>query len=165
MESTFVRQVFNKADSISPEEVDIYTILSYESVNEAGIKKTIEGLRGMLDDVIQNTDESEKKKISMGLVESINSLQSEYNSSIKRQKDLLSDVHGKRSERIKNSIAEKRSLVQLFDFSKQQDSRDQMMQLAEIRKKKLKDEIKRIESLDDLLIQVWGISEQELLGE
>lgn len=164
-ESTFIRHVWPKAADVTNEECDLFIIIASESVIEANIKRRIENLQGMLDDSVKESKNDDKKRISMSLVEAIGKLTSEYDACIKRQKNLLSDVTIKRSERVKNKVSENQSLVTLMEFWKNYQNRQHMIKLAEIRKKQLKQEVERIRNMDDLEIQVFGISPEELLGE
>lgn len=164
-ESTFIRHVWPKAADVTNEECDLFIIIASESVIEANIKRRIENLQSMLDDSVKESKNDEKKRISMSLVEAIGKLTSEYDACIKRQKNLLSDVNVKRSERIKTKVSENQSLVTLMEFWKNHQNRQQMIKLAKARKEDLKSEIERIKNMDDLEIQIFGISPEELLGE
>lgn len=161
-ESTFITHTYGK-DDLAPEEVSQYIMLANEGVIAKQISKRIEDFQRKADEIIDSSDE-EKKHLSMSLVEIISSLRREYNDSIKRQQDLIRDLKGKRAERIKEKFKENESLLNLFEFWKNEDNRQQLIRLAELRKQKVKDEINRIESMDDLKIQVWGLDKNIIDG-
>lgn len=161
-ESTFIRHVWSKASDITNEECDIFIIVAAEAVIEANIKRRIENLQSMMDDTVKEAKDDNKKRISMSLVEAIGALQSEYNECVKRQERLLANVTGKRSERIKNRVAENQSLVSLMEFARNSDNRKHLQELAEQENKKLNKEVDRLRNMDDLELQIFGISPREL---
>ena len=161
-ESTFIRHVWSKASDITNEECDLLIIIAAEAVIEANVKRRIENLQSMLDDTVKEAKDDDKKRISMSLVEAIGALQSEYNECVKRQEKLLANVTGKRSERIKNRVAENQSLVSLMEFARNHGNRKHLLELAEQENKKLNKEVDRLRNMDDLELQIFGISPQEL---
>ena len=84
-ESSFIRYTHNKSD-LTQEEVDQYIVLSAEVVISANIQRRIERLSRLLDEA---ADDTEGARISMGLVEAINTAQTEYNQCVSRQQKLL----------------------------------------------------------------------------
>ena len=116
-ESSFVRYTHDKSD-LTQEEVDQYIVLSSEVVIASNIQRRVEHLQRLLDNA---ADDSEGRRISMGLVESINTAQNEYHQSVNRQNKLLSDLKEKRSDRLKNQIKENAVLLTLFSFGKKRN--------------------------------------------
>lgn len=108
--------------------------------------------------------DSEGRKISMSLVESISTGQTEYNQCVNRQQKLLSDLKVKRSDRLENQIKETASILNLVALWKDEENRNNMVRLAELRKGALKNEIVRLSSLDEIKCKILGISEDEILN-
>lgn len=159
-ESTFIRYVWPKASDLVSEEVDQFIVLSIETVISASIQKRIEALQRLLDEAVDKEQNDENRRtISMSMVEAIGKLNDEYNQSVKRQDQLLSSLNGKRSERLKNRVAENHSLVSLVEYWRSYEGRQQLLTLAELHKKKLKDEVKRLKTLDDIKAEIFGIGE------
>ncbi len=158
LESTFIRYVYDKPD-LSQEEVDQFILLSTEVVIASNIQDRVERLRGMLDDVADDTD---GRRISMSLVESINTAQTEYNQSVTRQQKLLSDLKEKRSDKLKKQIQENASILNLVEMWKEEESRNKMIKLAELRKQAVQEEAERLGTLDEVKARILGLTEDEL---
>jgi hypothetical protein len=159
-ESSFIRYTFDKAD-LTQEEVDQYIVLSTEVVISSSIQATIVKLQGLLDDA---TDNADNVKISMSLVEAINTARTEYNQCVSRQQKLLNDLKEKRSDRIKNQIKENASILNLVQLWKDEESRIKLINLANLRKQVLKDEIERLTTMDEVKCRILGISPEEVLN-
>jgi len=159
-ESSFVRYTNDKPD-LSQEEVDQYIVLSAEVVIASNIQRRIEHLSVLLDDSANNT---EGRRISMALVESISKSQTEYNQCINRQQKLLEALKEKRSDRLKSQIKENASIISLVQMWKEEESRKKLIDLAEIRKKDLKKEIKNLSTMDEVKARILGLSEDEVLN-
>ena len=158
LESTFIRYVHDKPD-LSQEEVDQFILLSTEVVIASNIQDRVERLRGMLDDVADDTD---GRRISMALVESINTAQTEYNQSVTRQQKLLSDLKEKRSDKLKKQIQENASILNLVEMWKEEESRNKMIKLAELRKQAVQEEAERLGTLDEVKARILGLTQDEL---
>jgi len=159
-ESSFVRYTNDKPD-LSQEEVDQYIVLSAEVVIASNIQRRIEHLSGLLDNAADNT---EGRRISMALVESISKSQTEYNQCINRQQKLLEALKEKRSDRLKSQIKENASIISLVQMWKEEESRKKLIDLAEMRKKDLKKEIKNLSTMDEVKARILGLSEDEVLN-
>jgi len=159
-ESSFIRYTFDKAD-LTQEEVDQYIVLSTEVVISSSIQATIVKLQGLLDEATDNPD---NVKISMSLVEAINTARTEYNQCVSRQQKLLNDLKEKRSDRIKNQIKENASILNLVQLWKDEESRIKLINLANLRKQVLKDEIERLTTMDEVKCRILGISPEEVLN-
>lgn len=159
-ESSFIRYTHDKSD-LTQEEVDQYIVLSSEVVIASNIQRRVEHLQGHLDNA---ADDSEGRRISMGLVESINTAQNEYHQSVNRQNKLLSDLKEKRSDRLKNQIKENASIINLVQLWKEEESRQKLIKLADLRKKSIKEEVEKLSTMDELKARIMGITEDEVLN-
>ena len=157
-ESCFIKYTFDKED-LSQEDIDQYIILSIEAVMSSNIQKTIVNLQNEQDMIM-----SEEGKMSMALVEAIKTSRDEYNNSVKRQQSLYKALTEERSKRLSERISETQSLLTLVDLWKQDETRRQMIKIAEDRKEKLSEEIDRLTNMDDLKIRLVGISKEEILN-
>ena len=158
-ESSFIRYTYDKAD-LTQEEVDQYIVLASEVGIASNIQRRVEHLQGLLDDAANDT---EGRRISMSLVEAIGKAQNDYHQSVGRQNKLLSDLKEKRSDRLKNQIKENASIINLVQMWKEEESRKKLIQLAELRKQVVKEEVKNISSMDEVKARILGISEDEVL--
>jgi len=158
-ESSFIRYTHDKPD-LSQEEVDQYIVLSGEAVIASNIQRRVEHLQGLLDDAANDT---EGRRISMALVESINTAQNEYHQSVNRQHKLLDDLKEKRSSRLKSQLKDNASILNLVEVWREEEGRKKMLALAEIRKDAVAQEIENISSMDEIKARVLGLTEEEVL--
>ena len=159
-ESSFVRYTYNKAD-LSQEEVDQYIVLSVEVVIAANIQRRVERLQTLMDDLAEDT---EGRRVAMGLVEAISTNQTEYNQCINRQNKLLDSLKEKRSDKLKKQIGENASILNLVQVWKDEETRKQMINLAEMRKKRISEEVEKLSDIDELKGRIMGLSKEEGLN-
>lgn len=161
-ESSFVRYTYDKAD-LAEEEVDQYIVLSAEVVISSNISHRVETLQVLLDEAASGGD-GEATRISMSLVEAINTAQTEYNQCVNRQQKLLSDLKQKRSDRLSKQIKENASILNLVQMWKDEESRKKLIKLAETRKLAIKEEIGNLSAMDDVKARIMGLTEDEALN-
>lgn len=154
-EQAYVRFVWDKPD-LSEIELDLVCNICCDIVSYTSMQSELEDLLSMKAAV---AEDSEGRKLSMSLVEDIKNLRKEMDENHKRQSTAWKNLEGTRNDRIKNRVLENASMVQLLDAWRNEEKRKQLIQLGEVRKQKMKEEIHRIQNLDDLHIQVWGIEE------
>ena len=157
-ESVFVSYCYDKSD-LTREDCDKTIILAAESVIASNKLKYIE-----LFQIEQERSIRETQRVSMSIVEAINTATTEYNASIKRQQSLYNDLNEKRSEKIKGKMKEAASVLNLVEIWKQEDKRIKMLKMANERRGKLKEEVDRLDNMDDLIVQIVGLSEEEALN-
>jgi hypothetical protein len=161
-ESSFVRYTYDKAD-LAEEEVDQYIVLSAEVVISSNISHRVETLQVLLDETVSGGD-GESTRISMSLVEAINTAQTEYNQCVNRQTKLLGDLKQKRSDRLSKQIKENASILNLVEMWKDEESRKKLIKLAETRKLAIKEEIGNLSAMDDVKARIMGLTEDEALN-
>ena len=159
-ESSFIRYTHDKGD-LTQEEVDQYIVLSAEVVIASNIQRRVERLQQLLD---QNAEDTEGRRMAMSLVEAINTAQTEYNQSVNRQHKLLGDLKEKRSDKLKNQIKENASILNLVQLWKDEESRQKLIKIAELRKRAVKDEIDRLSSMEDVKCRIMGLDKSEGLN-
>ena len=159
-ESSFVRYTYDKSD-LTQEEVDQYILLSAEVVIASNIQHRVEHLQQLLDNTADNT---EGTRISMSLVEAINTAQNEYNQCVNRQHKLLGDLKQKRSDKLSKRIHNNASILNLVEAWKDEEMRIQMIKLADRQKGSLESEIEKLADMDELKCRILGISKDEALN-
>jgi len=157
-ESGFIRCAYDKED-LTEEEVDQYIVYAKEVVVEKAISERIEQLQEKITESLE-----ENNTIPMAMVEAINSLRNEYNQCIKRQRDLISDLQGKRSERINARRGDNASILHLVEMFREEESRKQLLRLADLRKQAVRDEIDRLASMEAIKARVFGVNVEEFLN-
>lgn len=156
-ESSFIRYTYDKSD-LTQEEVDQYIVLATEVVISSNIQETIQTLQEQIDMEVNSG-----QKIPMTLVEAVTSARTEYNQCVTRQQKLLNDLKVKRSERLSNQVKENASILNLVQMWKDEDTRKEMIKMAEMRREVLKTEIGRLSSMDDVKARIFGLTEEEVL--
>ena len=159
-ESSFVRYTHDKPD-LTQEEVDQYIVLSGEVVIASNIQRRVGRLTNLLDETAMD---NEGRRISMSLVEAISTAQNEYNSCVNRQHKLLESLKEKRSARLSKQIHDNASILNLVETWKDEEGRKELIRIAELRKKVIKDEIVKLSTMDDVKARIIGISEEEALN-
>lgn len=156
-ESSFVRYTYDKSD-LTQEEVDQYIVLATEVVISSNIQETIQTIQDQI-----NWEVEGGGKIPMTLVEASNSARNEYNQCVTRQQRLLNDLKIKRSDRMGKAMKENASIINLVAMWKEEETREKMIKLANLRLQSVKNEIDRLSSMDELKVRVLGLSEDETL--
>ena len=156
-ESSFIRYTYDKSD-LTQEEVDQYIVLSTEVVISSNIQETIATLQDQIDQEINSGS-----KIPMPLVEAVTSARTEYNQCVTRQQKLLNDLKVKRSERLSNQVKDNASILNLVQMWKDEETRKEMIKMADMRREILKGEVGRLASMDDVKARIFGLTEQEVL--
>jgi hypothetical protein len=156
-ESSFVRYTYDKSD-LTQEEVDQYIVLATEVVISSNIQETIATLQDQIDQEV-----SSGSKIPMPLVEAVTSARTEYNQCVTRQQKLLNDLKVKRSERLSSQVKDNASILNLVQMWKDEDTRKEMIKMADMRREVLKTEIGRLSSMDDVKARIFGLTEEEVL--
>lgn len=156
-ESSFIRYTYDKSD-LTQEEVDQYIVLATEVVISSNIQETIQTLQEQIDMEINSG-----QKIPMPLVEAVTSARTEYNQCVTRQQKLLNDLKVKRSERMQKQVKDNASILNLVQMWKDEDTRKEMIKMAEMRREVLKSEIGRLSSMDDVKARIFGLTEEEVL--
>jgi hypothetical protein len=157
-ESSFVRYTHDKAD-LTQEEVDQYIVLCTEVVISSSIQETIQMLQRQIDDQMTNGE-----RVPMTLIEASNTARTEYNQCVQRQQKLLNDLKVKRSDRLSKQIKQNASILNLVQLWKEEESRNKLIKLGEIRKKALSDEVSNLSSMDEVKARILGLSEDEVLN-
>lgn len=159
-ESTFVRCCYDKND-LTEEEVDQYIVYATEVVISSSIQFRTEKLRKLLDDA--SSGDSDDKKITLSLVEAINSAQTEYNQCVNRQQKLLDSLKIKRSEKEGHENEGVANLLNLFQLFREEESRRKMIKFAIMRKEKLKKGLEELDGMDEIKARICGVSKDEIL--
>lgn len=160
-ESTFIGMTIDKPDLLR-EETEQYISLSSEIVNTAQIERHIQRLDQEVEKMLEN-DDVEKKRISMSIIESINAARERQDKSKERQRKLIDELAGSRSERIKQRMDSSSSIINLIERWKQKESREKIIAMAEKKREQLKEEVERLSNMDALKAEIFGLSKDDIL--
>lgn len=158
-ESTFIRHCWGK-DDLQEEEVDRYISLMEAIVETAKIQKTKEileeKLRTWADDSVEG------KKLSMSLVEAVNSQRESLKEATTRTEKLMSNLIDSRADRLKKKIERTAAFINFFELWRKEESRKPLILLAQARQEKLKEEVKRLSDMDALMAEIYGLDEDTI---
>lgn len=153
-ETTFVKYTYDKPD-LTEEEVDQYLNLTVDIVFCLRLEKELEYIMELRDSA---AGDSEGRKISMSLVESMGKIREERERNLKRQSQAITILQGKRSNRIETKIRENASILQIIGSWRMAEKRARMIKLAEEIKVKEKKELIRLDSIEAFKGEMWGIN-------
>jgi len=157
-ESSFIRYTNDKSD-LTQEEVDQYIVLCTEIIISSSIQETIQMIQMQIDQEVEQGN-----RIPMTLIEANNTARTEYNQCVTRQQKLLNDLKVKRSDRLSKQVKENASILNLVQMWKEEESREKMIHLAELRKESLKEETQKLASMDEIKARIMGLTEDEVLN-
>lgn len=155
--SSFVRFIYDKPD-LTEEEIDIYLnqcsdIVGYQRM-QSELFKMIECKDQMMDN---------DGKIPMAVVESIGKLRGDIDANLKRQAKTLTDLNGKRADRLTQLHTNNESILKLVEAFRSEASRKRMLKTMEMRKKEVSKEAERLFSVDALRFELFGATPEELI--
>lgn len=162
-ESTFIRFVHDKAADLTQEEVDMYIAASAETVQVAKIERDIQNLENEVQQIFDSSD-AETKKISMSLVELLNSTRDKLDKSKKQLKSVIESVAGSRSKRIGARVQQNASVLNLLDAWIDEEKRHQLIALGIKEHEEDEKEFNRLSSMDDVTALIAGMSKNEAIG-
>lgn len=157
-ESEFIKYTYNKVE-LEQEEISQYISLCSFVVSEFNIKSHIEALQRQIETAQDNDD-----KIPMVLMELLQSARGDLDSCVKRQKTLYDSLTQKRSEKVSKEIKDKASLLNIINAWRNYETRQAILVKAKEKKEKLREEIHKLESLDEMKYRLLGLSEDEILN-
>ena len=159
LEGSLIEYIYDKPD-LTSEELEQYITLSIETVIAANILDHTQVLQSLVDEAA----ESEDPKFRMSLIEAVSNARNEYNQSVARKTKLIDQLTIKRSNKLASKVAENQSLVQLVAFVQEEEKRKILSGAADARKKLVKDEVVRLKGLNDIIFEVWGVRDDEVLN-
>ena len=157
--STFVRYTHDKPD-LTPEEVDQYVMASAETVTILQIERDLRRIGTTIEEVMNGDRESRGQ--FMPLVELINTTRSKLDQSKGRLDTLIDNLVGTRNKRLKDRDTRNSSILNMFDaWVKDEQKRNDMIEMGISEHEEDKREVGRIKSIDDLSTLIAGQTEDE----
>lgn len=157
-ENEFISGTFGK--DLTYEDVNMYITLSSEYVNSIEIKRVLKSLNEDMEAKALDEDSSLKMAAVTAYAEKQKEWQHCQNQIQKLQKSLSTSY----AERTKNNRAANASISQFIELWKTEKERRRMIIIAEAEKQKVKDWIDQVESSEDYIAKVMGISREEILN-
>ncbi len=162
-ESTFIGMTYDKSD-LSREEQEQYISLAVEITNTTQMERKVQKLDQQLDEMFrQSSDDDNKKKLSMTLVELIASERDRLDKSKERQKKLMEKLNVSRADRQKLRVEASSSFLKLVDMWKRKEDRDKIIEMAKKKREGLVKEVERLSSIDSLRAEIFGIDPDNII--
>jgi hypothetical protein len=158
-ESEFINGTWDKPD-LNSEELNMYISLCSDYVLLKQIKQQLD----ILNDELKDSIEDEDKSIKVALTEAFGKKASEYDSCAKRLKSLQEALSGARSKRMEHTSKINSSLSVFVELWKDEEERKKMILVAKAREAELSKEIERLDSAEEYIAKVMGISKEEMLN-
>lgn len=152
-EASYIKYIWDMPD-LSEGELDLTCNHCCDIVNYSKMQAELEYLQSLRD---KCADDSDGKRLSMSIVESIANIRKEMDENHKRQSAAIKSLQGQRNERIESLAKKSESILQLVEDWKTEEGRQRMLKFADERNKAVKDELKRLDSLDSYLAEIYGI--------
>jgi len=161
MEEEFIKGVHDK-DDLNSEELNMYVSLcvTYVFIDQTTKSKL------MLDDkinaIISGGGDGAGDKLYMTWVEVATQKATYLNQLQNQAKDLAIKLSSSRSTRLKTETQSNESLSKFVEEWRTEEGRARALRIAKIQDSKVKDEIERLENMDEYLASIFGVSPEEL---
>jgi hypothetical protein len=154
-EDEFIRLTWDKPD-LTADEVNLYMNMCKAIINLEVISKQIEKLNGIFD----GADEDE---MTVRLAETIKAKAGEYKDCEKQIQDLTKKLQGDRAIRIAERHSDNASFLSVVQMFQNEEERKNMVLMAEMQNKLVRDEVTRIENMADWKARVLGIKKDDIV--
>ena len=153
-EAEFVRATWDKPD-LTSDEINLYINVCVDYINLKNISSHIEKLNTMFNEVEDQQD------MTVRLAEVLKSKTDEYDKCEKRMESLIKKLNGDRAERLKNKRQDNATIISLVKNFQAESERRRMIELAEMQKKLVEDEVARLDNMDSWKARILGISKHD----
>lgn len=151
--SEFVRTTYDKPD-LTADELNMYINLCCDYVLGVMIQSELELLSLTMREILE--DPESKRNLTDGFSKTISGKTQEYNDCLKRQKDLVKELNGTRSARLKGQANQNHSILSLVEYWREEKKRKKMLHVAAMKKQLVGEEISRLISLDSIKCEIFG---------
>jgi hypothetical protein len=153
-EAEFVRATWDKPD-LTSDEINLYINVCVDYINLKNISSHIEKLNTMFNEVEDQQD------MTVRLAEVLKSKTDEYDKCEKRMESLIKKLNGDRAERLKNRRQDTATIISLVKSFQIESERRRMIELAEMQKKLVEDEVERLDNMESWKARILGISKHD----
>lgn len=155
-EAEFIRATWNKPD-LTTDEINLYINVCVDYINLKNISSHIEKLNNMFNEVEDQQD------MTVRLAEVLKSKTDEYDKCEKRMESLIKKLNGDRAERMKNRQQDNASILSLVKNFQLEEQRIQMIQLADMQKALVEEEVDRLSTMESWKARVLGIAKKDAI--
>lgn len=155
-EQEFIRLSWDKPD-LTADELNLYLNVCKEIINLEVVSMHLNKLNDMFDVADDQTE------ITVRLAEIIKAKSSEYHQCETRIENLTKKLQGDRSERMRKNQKENASFLAIVQMFQEEEERKNMVHIAEMQKKIIKEEAERLEGMAEWKARVLGISQEDAI--
>jgi len=157
-ESSFIKYTYSKPD-LTEEEVDSYMEICSDRVNYERMK--IEEAT-----LVEEGERSRQEdgKMHMAVVEALGKLRTTMTQNRARIEKALNTLNGTRSDRLKSGGITNLTISDLIQIAREADKRKAFLTQVKNRKELVQDEARRLSGMDGLYFELFGASQEELVG-
>lgn len=153
-EASYIKYLWEMPD-LNEAELDLVCNLCCDIVSYSTAQSELEDLKRMRDTA---ADDTEGRRISMSIVESIANIRTELDNNQKRQTKIIDVLQGTRNQRIDTKTKMNASIVQIVDAWQEEKERLRLIKFADDRKKAVREEIQKIDTLDTQLAEIFNLT-------
>lgn len=161
-ESTFIGMTHDKPDLLR-EEIDQYISLAAEIVTSTQIDRHIQTLDREVESSFSGNNK-ENKRLSMTMVEFINSARATQDKSKERQKKLIGELIGSRAKRQEGKIVANATVLNLVEAWQDEKIRRAYIKMAMEQKAEEANEVDKLIDMESVVAMIAGVTRDELIN-
>jgi hypothetical protein len=163
-EEEFIKGVYDKPD-LNSEELNMYINLAAEYVNIHQVHKSKIIIENKINSALtgDGAKDGEEKKLYMTHVDLLQRREDDLHKSKKRAEDLQVKLSSTRSQRLANQAQVNESLSKFVEEWKSSEGRKRILRISEAQSKLASKEIDRLETMEEYIANVFGLSRDEIL--
>jgi hypothetical protein len=155
-EQEFIRLSWDKPD-LTADELNLYLNVCKEVINLEVVSAHLNKLNDMFDVADDQTE------MTVRLAEIIKAKSQEYHQCETRIENLTKKLQGDRAERMKKNQKDSASFLAIVQMFQEEEERKNMVRMAEMQKKLIKEEAERMEGMAEWKARVLGISKNDAI--
>jgi len=155
-EQEFIRLSWDKPD-LTADEINLYLNVCKEVINLEVVSAHLNKLNDMFDVADDQTE------MTVRLAEIIKAKSQEYHQCETRIENLTKKLQGDRAERMKKSQKDNASFLSIVQMFQEEEERKNMVRMAEMQKKLIKEEAERMEGMAEWKARILGISQDDAI--
>ena len=155
-EQEFIRLSWDKPD-LTADEINLYLNVCKEVINLEVVSAHLNKLNDMFDVADDQTE------MTVRLAEIIKAKSQEYHQCETRIENLTKKLQGDRAERMKKNQKQNASFLSIVQMFQEEEERKNMVRMAEMQKKLIKEEAERMEGMAEWKARILGISQDDAI--
>lgn len=158
-ESEFIRFTWDKPD-LTMDDIALYIGVCQDIVTNKRIQKHIEKLSKMFEETGTGEDQQE---LTIRLAENMKAKTDEYDKVQKRIESGIKKLNGDRAHKLEKQGEKTSNFLALVEAFQMEDERRRLLLIAKAAREKVKEEVDRLETLDEYTARILGVSKEEVL--